>query len=53
MDAFFKLAKYPLIKHTDMLTEMKEEAIDVCITATEKYPTEKEKCTQVLSIIIN
>jgi hypothetical protein len=26
---------------------MKEEAIDVCITAVEKFPGEREKCTQV------
>lgn len=45
MEEFFKVAKYPLVKYTDMSAEMKEEAMDVCITAVEKYPTEKEKCT--------
>lgn len=47
MDEFFKVAKYPLVKHCDMTAEMKEEAVDVCITAVEKFPDEREKCTQV------
>lgn len=47
MEAFFRQAKYPLIKYTDMSAEMREEAMDVCITAVEKYPSEVEKCTQV------
>lgn len=47
MEEFFKVAKYPLVKHCDMTAEMKEEAIDICITAVEKFPSEREKCTQV------
>lgn len=47
MDEFFKMAKYPLIKHCDMTAEMREEAVDICITAVEKFPSEREKCTQV------
>jgi hypothetical protein len=47
MEEFFKVAKYPLVKECDMTAEMKEEAIDVCITAVEKFPGEREKCTQV------
>lgn len=47
MEEFFKVAKYPLVKECDMTAEMKEEAIDVCITAVEKFPDEREKCTQV------
>jgi dynein light chain 4, axonemal len=47
MDEFFKVAKYPLVKLCDMTAEMKEEAVDVCITAVEKFPNEREKCTQV------
>jgi dynein light chain 4 len=46
MEAFFRQAKYPLVKHTDMNMEMKEEAMDICITAVEKYPADLEKCTQ-------
>lgn len=40
-------AKYPLVKYTDMTAEMREEAMDICITAVEKYPNDMEKCTQV------
>lgn len=47
MEEFFKMAKYPLIRQCDMSAEMKEEAVDVCITAVEKFPQEREKCTQV------
>lgn len=47
MEEFFKVAKYPLVKECDMTAEMREEAIDVCITAVEKFPDEREKCTQV------
>lgn len=45
MEEFLKMAKYPLIKYTDMTSEMKEEAMDISITAVEKYPSEMEKCT--------
>lgn len=47
METFFRQAKYPLIKYTDMTAEMREEAMDICITAVEKYPSDMEKCTQV------
>ena len=47
MESFFRLAKYPLVKFTDMSSEMREEAMDICITAVEKYPNDMEKCTQV------
>jgi hypothetical protein len=30
-----------------MTAEMKDEAMDICITAVEKYQKEMEKCTQV------
>eukprot|EP01023_Acetabularia_acetabulum_P011103 TRINITY_DN15079_c0_g1_i3.p4 TRINITY_DN15079_c0_g1~~TRINITY_DN15079_c0_g1_i3.p4 ORF type:complete len:106 (-),score=19.85 TRINITY_DN15079_c0_g1_i3:146-463(-) len=48
MEAFFRIAKYPLVKYTDMLQEILEEAMDVCITAVEKYPGELEKCVQMI-----
>eukprot|EP00955_Chlamydomonas_euryale_P086362 364208-Chlamydomonas_euryale.AAC.17 len=47
MEAFLRAAKYTLVKFTDMNSEMKEESMDICITAVEKFPTEMEKCTQV------
>jgi len=31
-EAFLKLAKYPLIKHTDMLEEMRIEAVELCVS---------------------
>lgn len=46
MEAFLRVAKYTLIKYTDMHIEMREEAVDISITAVEKYPTDMEKCTQ-------
>lgn len=50
MEAFLRQAKYPLIKYTDMTAEMREEAMDVCITAVEKYPQDVEKCTQARAV---
>ena len=47
LETFYRQAKYPLVKFTDMTAEMKEEAMDICITAVEKYPADMEKCTQV------
>lgn len=48
MEEFHKMAKHPLVKECDMAAEMKEEAVDIAITAVEKFPAEREKCTQVL-----
>ncbi len=47
MESFLRVAKYTLVKNTDMHPEMREEAMDICITAVEKYPGDMEKCTQV------
>ena len=47
IEAFLRAAKYTLVKFTDMNNEMKEEAMDICVTAVEKYPVDIEKCTQV------
>lgn len=47
MESFLRAAKYTLVKFTDMHAEMKEEAMDICITAVEKYTNDIEKCTQV------
>ncbi|WIA29399.1 hypothetical protein OEZ86_011903 [Tetradesmus obliquus] len=48
MEMFYRQAKYPLVKYTDMTAEMREEAMDICITAVEKYPNDMEKCTQMI-----
>eukprot|EP00798_Chlamydomonas_sp_ICE-L_P023958 gene23958-9530_t len=48
MESFLRVAKYTLVKFTDMHAEMKEEAMDICITAVEKFPDESEKCTQMI-----
>ena len=47
LESFLRAAKYTLVKFTDMHAEMKEEAMDICITAVEKYTNDIEKCTQV------
>ena len=36
-EAFLKLAKYALIKHSDMVEEMRVEALEFVIGAVEKY----------------
>ncbi|GFH14678.1 dynein light chain [Haematococcus lacustris] len=48
LEAFLRVAKYTIVKNTDMNVEMKEEAMDICITAVEKYPNDMEKCTQMI-----
>lgn len=48
MEAFLRAAKYTLVRFTDMHAEMKEEAMDICITAVEKYTNDIEKCTQMI-----
>ena len=47
MEDFLKIAKYPLIKSCDMPQDLKEEVLDICLTAVEKYSGDYEKCTQV------
>ncbi|KAK9784930.1 hypothetical protein WJX73_010202 [Symbiochloris irregularis] len=48
MGAFLSMANYPLVKYTDMTTETRDSAVDICITAVEKFPSDLEKCTQVI-----
>lgn len=36
---------------SDMPAEMRDEAMDICIIAVEKYQKEMEKCTQVWSLM--
>ena len=45
--AFLSMANYPLVKHTDMTAETRDSAIDICMTAVEKFASDLEKCTQV------
>ena len=47
-EAFLKIAKYPLVKFSDMSTEMRDEAIDISISAVEKNPKNMEKATQTI-----
>ena len=39
-------AKYPLIKACDMPADLKDEVLDICLSAAEKFPQDYEKCTQ-------
>ena len=39
-------AKYPLVNSTDMSQDLKEEALDLCLTAVEKSPNDMEEVTQ-------
>ena len=47
-DAFIKMASYPLIKHTDMESEMRAEATEICTSAVEKFPANMEKSSQYI-----
>ena len=47
MEAFRKMAKYPLVRECDMATDVREEAVDICITAVEKHQPDTERITQV------
>ena len=46
-DSFYRSANYPLVHDCDMEAELKEEATDLCVAATEKYKDNIEKATQV------
>lgn len=47
LGAFLSMANYPLVKHTDMTAETRDSAIDICMSAVEKFASDLEKCTQV------
>ena len=48
-DAYIKMASYPLIKHTDMESEMRNEAVEICTGAVEKYgSTDLERASQLI-----
>lgn len=46
MEAFYRTANYAVVKHSDMSTEVREEALDICLLACEKHAADMEKCTQ-------
>lgn len=46
-EAFLKMANYSLVKHTDMMAEVRDEAVDICMNAVEKFPHDLGKCTHV------
>ncbi|XP_015599886.1 dynein light chain 4, axonemal-like [Cephus cinctus] len=39
---------YPLCKHTDMPEEMKQEAMELCVTAVEKYADNYEHAARMI-----
>ena len=48
-DAYIKMASYPLIKHCDMESEMRNEAVEICTGAVEKYgSTDLERASQLI-----
>lgn len=47
MEAFRRMAKYPLVRACDMAPDVREEAVDICITAVEKHQPDMERITQV------
>ena len=51
MEAFRKMAKYPLVRECDMAPDVQEEAVDICITAVEKHQPDMERITQVKHVL--
>ncbi|GAQ80054.1 Dynein light chain type 1 family protein [Klebsormidium nitens] len=47
-EAFLKMAKYPLIKSSDMMEEMRNEAVEMVITAVEKYSNNYELAARLV-----
>uniref|UniRef100_T1GXG2 Dynein light chain n=1 Tax=Megaselia scalaris TaxID=36166 RepID=T1GXG2_MEGSC len=39
---------YPLVKHSDMIDEMRTEAVDLSITACEKFSSDYEQAAKVI-----
>ncbi|XP_036138962.1 dynein light chain 4, axonemal-like isoform X2 [Monomorium pharaonis] len=39
---------YPLCKHSDMPEDIKQEAIEICVTAVEKYPENYEHAARMI-----
>ncbi|XP_078490540.1 dynein axonemal light chain 4-like [Ciona intestinalis] len=45
---FRRLHSYPLIRHTDMPEEMRVEAMELCVTACEKFSTNNENAAKMI-----
>ena len=43
-----RMAKYPLVAASDCTVDMKQEAVDICVTACERHPADMDKCTQAI-----
>ncbi|KFO81722.1 dynein axonemal light chain 4 [Cuculus canorus] len=43
-----RLHNFPLIRHTDMPEEMRVEAMELCVTACEKYTTNNESAAKMI-----
>lgn len=52
-DAYIKMAGYALIKHTDMSAEMRAEAVEICTSAVEKFPTDTEKSSKQIKELMD
>ena len=37
MEQFYKIAKYPLVKYSDMVEELRSEAMELVVSGAEKY----------------
>ncbi|XP_002162246.1 dynein axonemal light chain 4 [Hydra vulgaris] len=43
-----RLHSYPLIKHSDMNEEMRAEAMELCVTACEKFQSNNEAAAKMI-----
>ncbi|XP_061080483.1 dynein, axonemal, light chain 4a isoform X1 [Conger conger] len=43
-----RLHSFPLIRHTDMPEEMRVEAMELCVTACEKFTTNNESAAKMI-----
>ncbi|RVE75895.1 hypothetical protein OJAV_G00003220 [Oryzias javanicus] len=43
-----RLCNFPLIRHTDMPDEMRIEAVELCVTACEKFATNNESAAKMI-----
>lgn len=48
VDASKRVHTYPLIRHCDMNEEMQNEAMELCVTACEKFPTNNENAAKMI-----
>ncbi|XP_022092354.1 dynein light chain 4, axonemal-like [Asterias rubens] len=45
---FRRLQSYPLIRHSDMNEEMRTEAVELCVTACEKFSSNNETAAKMI-----